>query len=68
MKILGILLVVIGIASIAWGGFSWTHKKTVLDAGPLEIKTDKHERLPIPPIVGVVFVVAGVALMIPRGR
>lgn len=68
MKILGILLLVVGIAGIAYGGFSWTRQKTVLDAGPIEIKTDKHESLPIPPLVGVVCLVAGGALLFTRSR
>jgi len=51
-----------------YGGFSWTRQKTVLDAGPVTVKTDKRESLPIPPIVGLVCVVGGIALMVTTKR
>jgi uncharacterized membrane protein YidH (DUF202 family) len=68
MKALGIVLVVIGIVALIYGGISWTRKDTVVDAGPIEITTDKREGIAIPPLVGVVAVVAGVALIATRGR
>jgi hypothetical protein len=68
MKILGILLLVVGIAGLAYGGFSWTRQKTVVDAGPIKIQRDEHEKVPIPPIVGGVCLVAGVVLIMSRGR
>jgi hypothetical protein len=68
MKIIGIILIVVGIAGVAYGGFSWTRQKTVFEAGPIEIKTDKHESLPIPPLVGVLCIAAGGALLFTRNR
>ena len=48
---------------------NWTRNKTVLDAGPLEVKTQKHEGFVVPPIVAVGSLVVGVALvLIPRRR
>jgi hypothetical protein len=66
MRMLGILLLVLGVAGVAWGGFSWTREKTVLDAGPIELRTDQRESLPIPPILGVVCLIAGGALLFTR--
>jgi hypothetical protein len=68
MRFAGIVLLVIGIIGIVYGGISWTRQKTVLDAGPIELKADQRESLPIPPIAGVICVVAGIALMATRGR
>jgi uncharacterized membrane protein YidH (DUF202 family) len=68
MRIVGIVLIVLGLAGVLYGGFSWTRQKTVLDAGPVSIKTDKHESMPIPPVVGLVCVVGGVALMFTSKR
>ena len=62
-RIIGILLIVIGIVALATGGFSFTRKKTVVDAGPLEIKTEKHERIPLPPVVGGICLVGGIVLV-----
>lgn len=66
MKVLGILLLVVGVAALAYGGFSWTREKTVVDAGPIKIRTDQRESLPVPPIVGVVCLIAGGALLFTR--
>lgn len=68
MRMIGILLILIGVAGLAWGGFSWTREKTVLDAGPIEIKADQRESLPIPPIAGGICLVAGIALVASGSR
>jgi hypothetical protein len=64
MKILGVLLVVLGLLGLLYGGITWTRKDTVVDAGPIEITADKSERVAIPPIAGGLLVVAGVALLV----
>ncbi|MGE3888768.1 MAG: DUF3185 family protein, partial [Vicinamibacterales bacterium] len=66
MKALGIVLVVLGIAGLAYGGFSWTRKDTVVDAGPIEITADKTESVPLPPIAGGLMLVAGLALIMKK--
>lgn len=67
-RIIGFVLVIVGIAVLLWGGIFWTRNKTVLDAGPIEVKTQQHEGLAVPPIVGVGCLVAGIALLVVRGR
>lgn len=64
MKLLGIVLVVLGLAGLAYGGLSWTRTTKVIDAGPLEVSADKHESLPIPPVAGGLLLVAGVVLLV----
>jgi hypothetical protein len=68
-RIAAIVLIVIGIAALAWGGFSWTREKTVIDLGPIEAKTETRETLPIPPVVGGLALIAGIVLLVlPAGR
>ena len=67
MKVLGGILVVLGIIAILYGGISWTRRDTVVDAGPIQITADKKESIPISPIAGGVMLVAGVALLLKRG-
>jgi uncharacterized membrane protein YidH (DUF202 family) len=66
MKIIGIVLVVLGVIGLAYGGLSWTRRDTVVDAGPIQITTDKTERLPLPPIAGGLMLVAGVVLLMKK--
>lgn len=67
VKIVGIVLIVLGVIGLAYGGISWTREKTVLDVGPLEVQTEERETIPLPPIAGALCLVAGVVLLVKRG-
>jgi hypothetical protein len=68
MRILGIVLVVVGLIGLIYGGVSWTHREKVVDVGPLEVSKDKHEWQPISPLIGGVALAAGLVLLIRKGR
>ena len=61
--IIGILLIVGGLAALLMGGFSFTREDKVLDVGPLEATVQRRERVPIPPVIGGLALAAGVALL-----
>jgi hypothetical protein len=61
--IVGIILIVLGIAGFAFGGLSFTHKEKVIDLGPIQASADKKESLPIPPVLGAWAIVGGVVLV-----
>ena len=61
--IAGIVLIVLGLAALAYQGFSYTSRETVIDIGPIKATADTRKTVPIPPIAGVVAVVAGIALV-----
>ena len=65
-KVIGIVLIVLGVAGLAYGGFSWTRRETIVDAGPIEITADKTERVPLPPIAGGLLLIAGVVLVMKK--
>lgn len=66
MKVLGGILVALGLIAVLYGGISWTRKDKVVDAGPIEITADKKEHIPISPIAGGVMLVAGVVLLLKK--
>jgi uncharacterized membrane protein YidH (DUF202 family) len=66
--VVGILLIIIGIVGLAYGGFSFTRKEKVLDVGPIEASADKKESLPVPPILGALAIVGGVVLLASSAR
>lgn len=68
MKVLGGILVVLGIVALIYGGVSWTRKDTVVDAGPIQITADKKESIPISPIAGGLMLAAGIVLLVKGGR
>lgn len=68
-RIIGLILVVIGIVALTWGGVFWTDRETVLDVGPLEVTTEEREGLALPPVLGIISLVGGIILLaIPSRR
>jgi hypothetical protein len=68
MRILGVVLIVLGLAALVYGGFSWTERNKVIDVGAVEVTTEDEERVPISPIVGGLILAAGVVLVLKGGR
>lgn len=68
MKILGIILIVLGILALAYQGFSYQKRETVVDLGPIHAEADRTHTVPIPPIIGAAAVVGGIALLVMGAR
>ena len=62
--ILGIALIVLGGVAFAYEGISYTTRENVIDLGPLQATLDKKETIPLPPLVGGLAVISGIALLI----
>lgn len=62
--IVGILLIVGGIASLITGGFSFSHQKKDVDAGPIQISHESTKHVPIAPVVSGIAIVAGLGLVV----
>lgn len=62
--IIGIILIVIGIIALAYGGFTYTKHEKVIDAGPLQVSADKEKTVPLPPILGGACLVGGIILVV----
>ena len=61
---IGIILIVVGIIALAYGGFSYTKREKIIDAGPLQVSADKEHTVPLPPILGALALAGGVVLVI----
>ena len=66
--VVGILLIILGVVGLAFGGFSFKHKEKVVDLGPIEATADKKESVPIPPILGGLAIVGGIVLLATSAR
>ena len=60
---IGILLIIVGIVALVWGGVFWTERDTIVDAGPIEIASENREGFALPPVLGVIALVGGIALV-----
>ena len=71
-KTLGIILIVLGLFGLAWGGLTYTTTEKVVDIGPIHATRDKTHNVPLFPIAGAVAFIGGIALLVagrtPTGR
>ena len=68
MKILGILLIVVGIVAFAYQGITYTSSEKVIDLGPVQVTAEKTRTFPLPPIVGGIALVGGIVLLLVGGK
>jgi uncharacterized membrane protein len=66
--VVGVLLVVIGVAILVFGGFSYTTTREAVKVGPVGITTQEKKTFPLPPVVGGLLVVGGIVLLVAGGR
>ena len=64
MKILGMILIALGLFGLAWGGFTYTTREKVVDIGPIHATREMTHNVPLPPIVGAVALIVGVVLIV----
>ena len=67
-RIVGILLVVAGIAGLGLGGFSFTKETHQAKLGPLELSVKERENVNIPTWAGVAAIVVGGLLLVVGGK
>jgi hypothetical protein len=63
-KPLGVILIVLGVLGLAWGGFTYTTREKVVDIGPIHATLDKKHSVPLPPIAGAIAFLGGVVLLV----
>jgi hypothetical protein len=68
ITVVALILVTIGIVALAYQGITYTTSEKVVDLGPLQIEAKREKTIPLPPLVGVAALVAGVVLLLVRGR
>jgi len=68
MKLVGIILIVLGVLALVFQGIQYTSKEKILDIGSIKLSADTKKTIPLPPIVGGVALVAGIALILVERR
>jgi hypothetical protein len=68
ITIIGIVLLVLGALALAYQGINYTHQEKVLDIGPIHATAEKHERIPLPPIIGGLALAGGIVLLVMGAR
>ena len=63
-KTIGMILIALGVAGLAWGGFTYTTQEKVLDFGPIHATRDETHTVPLPPIAGGLALAGGIVLLV----
>jgi hypothetical protein len=63
MRMIGAVLLVLGILAVAYGGFTYTRETADAKIGPVEIELTEKERVNMPLWAGLVVSAAGLALV-----
>jgi hypothetical protein len=68
IKLVGIILIVLGILGLVYGGFSYTKEKHEAHLGPIEFSVEEKERVNVPLWAGVGAIVVGAGLLLVGGK
>ena len=64
MRNIGIVLVVLGVLALVYGGIDYNKNRTVLQMGSMSVTATEHRNFPIPAVAGVLGLLGGVALLV----
>jgi drug/metabolite transporter (DMT)-like permease len=65
---LGVALIVFGIIALAYQGFSYTVPKKEVDMGPIQVTKQEKHTVPLPPILGALALLGGLAVVVTDRR
>jgi hypothetical protein len=63
-KVVGVVLLVLGIMGMFWGGLTFTKETHDAEIGPIEFSVKDRETIRIPLWAGVIMAVAGTVLLL----
>jgi hypothetical protein len=66
--VVAIVLIAIGVVSLAYQGITYTTREKVLEVGPIKATAEKEKTIPLPPILGGLALAGGVVLLVVGAR
>ncbi|MEQ1871792.1 MAG: hypothetical protein ABL961_17380 [Vicinamibacterales bacterium] len=68
MRMIGIVLLSIGVLALVYGGFSYTRETHDAKLGSLEISVNEKKRVNVPVWAGAAFAVVGAGLLLKQTK
>jgi len=68
MKVIGIVLILVGVLSLSYKGITYTQEHKVIDVGPLQASVDQKKTIPISPLLGGLALAAGLVMVLADRR
>ena len=66
--VIALVLIAIGVVSLAYQGITYTTREKILDLRPIQAIADEERTIPLPPILGGLALAGGVVLLIVGAR
>jgi len=63
VTIIGILLIVFGIATIGYQGFTYTKQEKIAQFGAIQVTANTEKRVYLPPVLGGLCFITGIVLV-----
>ena len=60
----GVFLVLLGVAALVYQGITYTTRETVLDLGPIQATKETTKTMPLPPLLGGMALLGGIFLIV----
>ena len=60
---IGVILIVLGLCGLGWGGFTYVTREKVVDIGPIHATRELTHNVPVPPIAGALELIGGIVLL-----
>jgi hypothetical protein len=64
LLVIAIVLIAVGVVSLAYQGITYTTREKVLEVGPIKATAEKEKTIPLPPILGALALAGGVVLLV----
>jgi hypothetical protein len=68
MRIAGIILIIIGVIGLVYGGITYTRRRDTVSLGPITATVNQRETFPISPVAGGIALVVGIGLLVAGSR
>jgi hypothetical protein len=68
VTLIGVVSLVLGVLALAYQGINYTRTEKVLDIGPIHATAERHERIPLPPIIGGLALAGGIVMLVMGAR
>lgn len=62
--LIGITLILLGAAALAYQGITYTTREKIVDIGPLEATAEKQKTIVFPPALGALTLAGGIGFLI----
>lgn len=62
--VIGILLIIFGITTLAYQGITYTQRENIAQIGDLKVTADTQKTVYFPPLLGGLSLVAGIVLIL----